>query len=141
MHFADTGLCAHLAGWSSVEAIELGAMSGQLFETYAFGEIYKSHVNSGRRPFLYCFRTNDKEKIDLLLEQNGAVFPIEIKKTASPMPRDTKSFTALGPVSTDNVPDELRSLKREIGTSCVVCMAGDTYPIGEQTWAFPVWAI
>lgn len=141
MHFTDTGLAAYLAGWTSAKTLELGAMSGQIFETYVFDEIAKSYINSGKHPPLHFFRTNDKKEIDLLLEQDNVLYPVEVKKTASPSQAMTKSFRALRPVKGDDAPDDLAALKRDIGCGTVVCMASDTLPLNEDTWAFPVWGI
>lgn len=141
LHFTDTGLAAHLTGWNSVDALESGAMSGQIFETYVFGEIYKSYINAGKSAPLSFFRTNDRKEIDLLLDQNGTLHPVEVKKSASPRDNDTKNFNALDPLHANDVPPELRAFKREIGTGTVICMAADTYPVNQRAWAFPVWAI
>lgn len=141
MHFTDTGLAAYLAGWDGPTTLERGAMSGQIFETFVFNEICKSYVNEGRTPPLFFFRTNDKKEIDLLLEQNGKVFPIEIKKSSLPKPHDAKNFSALKPVESPEAPTELAAFKREIGCGSVVCLATDTFPLSDTTWAFPVWAI
>lgn len=140
MHFTDTGLAAYLAGWDGPRTLEMGAMNGQVFETYVFQEIYKSYVNAGRRPPLYFFRNNDKKEIDLLLEQNGTLYPIEVKKAANPSRADTKNFPVLNPLEGE-VPAALSAFKREIGTGCVVCMASDAFPLSSHSWAFPVWAI
>lgn len=140
MHFTDTGLAAYLAGWDGPQTLETGAMSGQIFETYVFQEIYKSYANAGRRPPLHFFRNNDKKEIDLLLEQNGTLYPAEVKKTANPGSTDAKNFSALDPVAGE-VPSGLSSFKREIGMASVVCMASDTFPVQRGVWAFPVWAI
>lgn len=141
MHFTDTGLAAHLAGWHNAEALEMGAMSGQIFETYAFGEIYKSYINAGKKPSLFFFRTQDQREIDLLIDQNGTLFPIEIKKKAEPVKGDVRSFAAINVVANDVVDEGLRSFKREIGMGTVVCMAKDTCPLKDGVWTFPVWAI
>ena len=141
MHFTDTGLAAYLTGWSDAQTLELGAMNGHIFESYVFGEIYKSYVNAGRKPPLYFFRTNDKKEIDLLLEQNGTLYPVEVKKAAAPTRADTRNFGAIDPVSNGDVPDELAAFKREVGVGTVVCMSSDTFPISERAWALPVWAI
>ncbi len=140
MHFTDPGLAVHLTGWTNVRALELGPLSGQIFETYAYGEIAKSYVNVGMKPPLHFFRTNDRKEIDLLLERDNALYPIEVKKSASPSARDIKNFTALAPVSGD-APDGLAMLKREIGCGTLLSMASETYPIAENAWTFPVWAI
>lgn len=52
MHFLDTGLAAYLTGWTSLQALEAGAMSGQFFEIRVFGEIYKSFLDAGQRTAL-----------------------------------------------------------------------------------------
>ena len=140
MHFLDTGLAAYLAGWTSARALESGTLSGQFFETYAFGELYKSFVNSGVRAPLYFFRNNDKKEIDLLLEKDGVMYPVEVKKTAEPSKKDERNLGALDPLEAD-VPDELVSFKREVGLGCILCMAQDTYPISGRSWAFPIWAV
>ncbi|MBQ6586206.1 MAG: ATP-binding protein [Coriobacteriales bacterium] len=141
MHFTDTGLAAHLAGWYSAEALSVGALSGQVFETFVFDEILKSHVNAGLQPQLSFFRNNDKKEIDLLLECDGRMHPIEVKLSASPRRSDTKNFGALGPLAADDVPAELVAFKREIGMGAVVCMSESAYPLSENAWAFPAWAI
>ena len=141
MHFADPGLAAYLAGWLTPTALEAGAMSGHIFETYAFGEVYKSFANSGQRPQLYFFRTNDRKEIDLLLEQDGVLYPIEVKKTASPSKKDIRNFGAIDPVMADDVPEELAVFKRSVGMGCVLCLSSDALPISERAWAFPIWAL
>lgn len=141
MHFLDTGLAAYLTGWTSPRALEAGAMSGQIFESYVFGEVYKSFLNAGRRAPLHFFRNNDKKEIDLLLESDGTLYPIEVKKTASPSKKDARNLGVLDPVASDDVPAALSSLKRTIGMGAIICMAQDTFPVGERAWAFPVWAV
>lgn len=141
MHFMDTGLAAHLTGWSSPRALEAGAMSGQMFETYAFGEVYKSFSNTGRRAPLYFFRNNDRREIDMLLERDGALYPIEVKKTASPSRKDARNLHVLDPVADPSVPEDLSAFRREVGTGCILCMTEDTFPVSERAWAFPVWAV
>lgn len=141
LHFMDTGLAAYLCGWESAQTLELGAMAGQMFETYVFGELYKSFSNTGRHAPLCFFRNNDKKEIDLLMEQNGTLYPIEVKKSARPVALDAKNFSALDPVAEKDVPSELASLKRTIGTGSIICMAQDTFPVSNRAWAFPAWAI
>ena len=57
------------------------------------------------------------------------------------MPVDTRNFSALDPVASDEIPPELLAFKREIGTGSIVCMASDAYPVNERAWAVPVWSI
>lgn len=141
MHFLDTGLAAYLTGWTNPNVLEAGAMSGQFFETYCFGEVYRSFINAGARPPLFFFRNNDKREIDMLMERDGTLYPIEVKKTASPSQKDARNLGVLDPAARNDVPAELAAFKRTVGCGCIMCMTQDTYPVSEHAWAFPVWAV
>lgn len=141
LHFLDTGLAAYLLKWGNPEALERGAMSGAIFESYVFSEIYKSYLNAGKEPLVFYYRDKDKREIDLLLYQNGVLSPIEIKKAASPGKAAVKNFHVLEPVSKEKNFDALETLKVEIGTGSVVCMANDLLPVDEKNWYVPVWLI
>ena len=141
LHFLDTGLAAYLLKWGNPEALEKGAMSGAFFESYVFSEIYKSYLNAGKEPPIFYYRDRDQKEIDLLIYQNGVLSPIEIKKAASPGKTAIKNFDVLKPVTQAGAFDSLESLKVEIGTGSVVCMANDLLPINEKNWYVPVWLI
>lgn len=141
LHFLDTGLAAYLLKWGNSEALEKGAMSGAFFESYVFSEIYKSYLNAGKEPPIFYYRDKDQKEIDLLIYQNGVLSPIEIKKAASPGKTAIKNFHVLDPVSTAENFGALESLKVEIGTGGVVCMATDLLPVDEKNWYVPVWLI
>lgn len=141
LHFLDTGLAAYLLKWGNPETLEKGAMSGAFFESYVFSEIYKSYLNAGKEPPIFYYRDKDQKEIDLLLYQNGVLSPIEIKKAASPGKTAVKNFRVLAPVSKNETSNGLESLKIEIGTGSVVCMANDLLPIDEKNWYVPVWLV
>lgn len=92
LYFMDTGLAAYLTRWSNPDVMQSGAMAGAFFETYVISEIIKSFSNNGEEPPIYFYRDKDKYEIDLLIEQNNILYPIEIKKTASPSSDDAKNF-------------------------------------------------
>ena len=95
LYFMDTGLVAYLCKWLTPETLENGAMAGNVFETYAVSEIIKSYQNAGREPPVYFYRDADKREVDVILFQNGTLYPVEIKKTSSPNAGDIKHFDAL----------------------------------------------
>ncbi|MFA7231348.1 MAG: ATP-binding protein [Victivallaceae bacterium] len=107
----DTGLCAFLTGWSSPKVLEAGAMAGAIFETWCFTEILKSYLHNGRSqvPF-YFYRDKDKREIDLLIEQNGTLYPVEFKKSASAKLDDARHFKIL------------EQIKKPVGTGAIICM-------------------
>ena len=141
MHFLDTGLCAYLLKWNNPEALEKGAMSGAFFESYVFSEIYKSYLNKGKEPPIFYYRDKDKKEIDLLLYENGTLYPIEIKKSASPGKGAIKNFDVLKPVTQPEKFGGLKGLKTNIGTGAVICLANDILPIDGKNWYVPVWLI
>ena len=92
LYFMDTGLAAYLTRWTSPEVMQSGAMAGAFFETYVVGEIIKSFANNGEDAPIYFYRDKDKVEIDLLIEENNTLYPVEIKKTASPNSEDAKNL-------------------------------------------------
>jgi hypothetical protein len=72
-----------------------GAMSGAMLETWLVSEIIKSYLHHGRTPRLYFYRDKDKREVDVLIEENGTIYPIEIKKTASIQNMHFKGFDML----------------------------------------------
>ncbi len=141
IHFLDTGLAAYLLKWRSPEILERGAMSGAFFESYIFSEIYKSYLNEGKEPPIFYYRDKDQKEIDLLLYQNGVLSPIEIKKSASPGKTAIKNFNVLKPAEKETTIGNIQSLKTEIGTGSVVCMANNLLPIDDKNWYVPAWLI
>lgn len=79
LYFLDTGLAAFLTKWKSPETLLSGAMAGAFFETFVVGEIIKSYWFRGEEAPVYYFRDKEKHEIDLLLEQEGKLYPVEIK--------------------------------------------------------------
>ena len=126
LYFLDTGLVASLTAWKTSETLELGAMNGAIFETYVVSEILKSYWNNGKNPNLYFYRDKDKKEIDLLIEEDGSLYPIEIKKKSNPDKNDIKNFKVL------------EKLGQPIGMGSVICLAHTNLPITEKTWSFPV---
>jgi predicted AAA+ superfamily ATPase len=113
VYFLDTGLASYLTGWYTSEQLQFGAMSGCMFETFVVSEILKSYYNKGYDDFGFSFyRDKDMNEIDLLIENNGVLYPIEIKKTGSPNKQDIKAFSKLE-----------KEDKKILGEGGVICMA------------------
>ena len=84
LYFMDTGLVCYLVGWKTKEQAKNGAMAGRLFETLVFSEIVKSYLNAGKTvDNIYYYRDKDKKEIDFVIEENEALYPIEIKISAT----------------------------------------------------------
>jgi predicted AAA+ superfamily ATPase len=122
----DTGLCVFLTGWLTADVLERGAMSGAILETYVVSEIIKSYLHNGRRPQLYFYRDKEKREVDLLIEQNGKLHPVEIKKTGSIQNNHFSGF------------DFLKNLNFPIGHGCVLCFVNSLIPLSKDIDAVPI---
>lgn len=129
MYFLDTGLASYLGGWSSPETLAAGAMAGSLFETWVVGEILKSWYFAGREPALSFYRDRDGREIDLLLEADGRLHPVEVKLGATPKPAWCRHFRAV------------ERLDLPVGPGAVVCLCEQPVPLGETVTAIPAGAL
>lgn len=129
VYFYDTGLVCYLTRWSSPEVAESGAMSGALLENFAVSEIMKSYQNAGLEPYLYFYRDRDAKEIDVILECDGKLCPLEIKKTATPDKRMIRVFGVI-----DKSPFEL-------GTGAVLCIAEQFSAFDSNNLIVPIWMI
>lgn len=82
LYFTDTGLAAYLLRWNTADALELGAMSAEFFETWVIGEVYKSFANCAQKAPLYYYRNFNGKEVELLILHNGMLYPCVISKSA-----------------------------------------------------------
>lgn len=129
LYFYDTGLVCYLTKWSSAETLQSGAMNGAILENYVVAEIRKTYLNCGKDPYMYYYRDKDAREIDIILEHDGVLNPIEIKKTANPGSELIKVFKLL----------DKSSAKRSKGA--VVCMKPELSAIDRENYIIPVWMI
>ena len=95
VYFFDTGLVCYLCKWNSPEVLRDGAQAGNIFETYVVNEVVKSYSNAGQDSGMYFYRDTNSKEIDLIFWQDGTLYPIEIKKTATPKLSDINHFKIL----------------------------------------------
>ncbi len=125
IYFLDTGLVAYLTKWKNKEVLESGTMAGNFFENFVIVEIIKSYYNVGElRPPLYFYRDKEKREIDLIIEQNGKLYPIEIKKSAKPTKEMIENFKVLDKIS-------------EVGEGAVICMYDKILDLDKKNKAIP----
>jgi predicted AAA+ superfamily ATPase len=126
LYFLDTGLCAYLTQWSTPEALEAGAMSGAILETWMLSEIIKSYWHHGLTPPLYFYRDKDQKEVDLLIERDNTLYPVEFKKTASPSQSASRYFPVL------------ERLDKPVGHGAVICLRETDVPLSQSVDAIPV---
>lgn len=129
LYFYDSGLVAYLTKWTDSETLMNGAMSGAILENFVVSEIVKSYQNAGLEPFVYYYRDKDNKEIDIVLERNGTLYPLEVKKTMMPDKRWTNVFGLL----------DKTSLKR--GTGGILCLSDKFTAFDRDNLIIPVWDI
>lgn len=128
LYFTDTGLACYLAGYVDYITLEKSVYSGAIFETYVVDEIIKSFTNQGRdaRKHLYYYRDNNQKEIDLLINYDNTIYPIEIKKSANPGKDAIKNF------------DVVKNFETKSGNGIVLCVVKDIIAIDENNYMVPI---
>ncbi|MBR3561715.1 MAG: ATP-binding protein [Oscillospiraceae bacterium] len=142
LYFRDTGLACYLTRWLTPETLKNGAMAGAMFETFVLNEILKSYSNEGLEYDFSVFYYNGKDKkkrrengeevevdgeIDLIILENGILYPIEIKLSANPKADMTSEFDVL---------DKVKEYKRGMGA--IVCLYDRKLYLRENLVALPI---
>ena len=133
LYFTDTGLAAYLLRWSAADALELGAMSAEFFETWVINEVYKSYAASGEKAPLYYYRNFNGKEIELLILRNGVLYPCVIAKSSQPQKMYKRfnivnpAFAAYGDV--------------QLGGGSVICLAPEFGTDAKNILYIPAWMI
>lgn len=129
LYFFDTGLVAYLARYSTPEILEAGAMNGAILENYVVSEIRKTYQNNARECLLWYYRDKDSKEIDMVIEQDGVLHPIEIKKSINP---ESKMITSFAVLDKGSVPR---------GKGAIVCMRPELSAVNSDNYIVPIWMI
>ena len=125
MYFCDTGLCAYLSMWLTRDTLMNGAASGHYFENYVIVELLKNYAYAPSKANLTYYRDSNAKEIDLFVEENGVIHPLEIKKSANPDRREIKKYELI----------DKAKLKR--GSGGIICMCEEVIPIDAQNCFIP----
>ena len=129
MYFFDTGLVAYLTKYSSPEILMNGAINGAILENYTVSEIRKTWLNSSKECLLHYYRDKDTNEVDMVIEADGELHPLEIKKSANPGMELASAFKVL----------DKGSVPR--GTGAILCLREELSAIDRSTFILPIWMI
>ena len=134
IYFRDTGLACYLTRWLTADALKNSAVAGNMFETFVVSEILKSYINEGKdyRFNIFYYRGKDKNiqsenEIDLIIEENGVLYPVEIKMTGNPK----ANMGATNPIL-----DKVSEKKRGLGI--ILCLVDKKTYLRENLLALPI---
>ena len=129
MYFFDTGLVAYLTRYSDPEILMNGAINGAILENYTVAEIVRTYHNCAKECILHYYRDKDSNEIDLVIESDGMLHPLEIKKSVNPGTELAGTFKIL----------DKASVKRGVGA--ILCMRQELSAIDRNTYIIPIWMI
>ena len=147
IYFRDTGLACFLTSWLTPDTLRNGAIAGHMFETFVVNEIIKSFVNVGKdySKYIYFYHGKDKVKkkkvdingnvseemeeseIDVIIEENGVLYPIEIKMNSNPNSNDAEAFTLLD-----------KDIDKKRGNGAIVCTAKYKLKLRDNLYSLPI---
>lgn len=110
LYFLDTGLAAYLTRWPDAASLQAGSLSGAILETWVVSEIIKSYWHNGKEAPLFYYRDSDMREVDLLIESGDTLYPVEIKRTATPTRHACRQFPVI------------ETLGKRLGHGAVICL-------------------
>ena len=129
LYFFDTGLVAYLTKYSSPDILMNGAINGAILENYTVGEIRKTWQNCAKECLMHYYRDKDTNEIDMVIESDGELHPLEIKKSTNPGTELASAFRIL----------DKGSVPR--GAGAILCLREELSAIDRNTFILPIWMI
>ena len=125
LYFCDTGLCAYLTRWLTPDSLREGAAGGHFFENYVVMELVKNYSYARDSALLSFYRDDKAKEIDVFVEENGRIHPLEIKKSSNPEKKEIKTF------------DIIEKPYLEKGYGGIICMSDRPFPIDDRNSLIP----
>jgi len=119
-------MVCYLTGWHNSGAASQGAMAGSLLENYAISEIIKSYWHRGHEAPVWFWRTKEGHEVDLIIEEEGKLFPVEIKMSMTPDMNMAKGI------------QQLKKSSNAVGKGAIVCLAESEYPLNREINIIPL---
>jgi len=126
LYFTDTGLLCYLVGLRDVEHAAAGLMGGVIFENLVVSDLYKTLLHRGEEPSLFYWRTVVGSEVDLIVETQNGLIPLEIKLSETPMPEMAKGIHAFR-----------RDLAEKALNGYVIHPGNVVLPLGQGVTALP----
>ena len=129
MYFFDTGLVAYLTRYSTPEILANGAINGAILENFVVSELLKSYHNNAKECLLWYYRDSNSNEIDMVIESDGMLHPLEIKRSVNPGSELISAFHLLDKASVPR------------GNGAILCMRPKLSAINSENYIVPIWMI
>jgi len=127
VYFTDTGTLCHLAGLRTADQAAAGVLGGAILETVVVAEIVKGCWNRGQEPQIWFWRTAAGAEVDVVVQAEGNLIPIEAKLSATPNPGMARGIEAFR-----------RDFRKRAARGYVVHTGDVRLPLGSDATAFPL---
>ena len=125
LYFCDTGLCAWLTRWLTPDSLREGAACGHFYENYVIMELVKNYAYARNTALISFYRDDNAKEVDVFVEENGKIHPLEIKMSANPEKKEIRKF---------NVIDKTSLIH---GKGGIICMYPEPFPINDNNCLIP----
>lgn len=129
MYFYDTGLVAYLTKYTSAAILANGAINGAILENYVVAEIRKTYHNAAKECLLWYYRDKSNNEIDLVMEGNGQLNPLEVKRSVNPGTELVQAFKVL----------DKGAVPR--GKGAILCLRADLSAVNAENFIVPIWML
>ena len=129
LYFFDTGLVAYLTRYSSPEILASGAINGAILENFVVSELIKTYHNNAKECLLWYYCDSNSNEIDMVLESDGMLHPLEIKRSVNPGSELISAFHLLDKASVSR------------GSGAILCMRPSLSAINSENYIIPIWMI
>lgn len=129
LYFFDTGLVAYLTCYSSPEILMNGAINGAIIENFVVAELLKSYHNNAKECLLWYYRDSNSNEIDMVIESDGMLHPLDIKRSVNPGRELLNAFNLL---------DKASVLR---GNGAIICMRPKLSALNAENYIVPIWMI
>lgn len=126
IYFTDTGVLCYLAGLRDPDHAAAGPLGGAIVETAVVSEVVKSALNAGVDPQIYFWRTSHGTEVDIVIDRQGRLVPIEVKQSATPRPLMSAGILAF-----------LEDYSSKADRGWVVHLGNSTLPLAPNVTAIP----
>lgn len=126
VYFMDVGTLCYLTGLRDPVHAASGPMSGPIFETAVLSEIVKTFFHRGEEPRIYFWRTSSGMEVDIIVEVNGKLIPIEVKLSSTPRPSMAAGIQSFR-----------EALGNKVGKGYIIHPGDIHLPLGKDITALP----
>ncbi len=126
-YFSDTGQVCYSQMISSPDALISHPLWGALFETAVVTELLKQAHQMAMPPQFYHWRMHSGAEVDLIIERDGKLFPVEIKANSHPGKADARNIKIFR---------ELYS-QYDVQPGLILAPCAAAYAVADDVYVFP----